>query len=345
MPIEYVYPDSTELKAIEQDLIPVMEERDPVFFQELFPTDESSDTYKLEWEQLDNFFGLQQARGLDGQPPPVQRVGSNRYSTEPGVYGEYVLIDEKEMTRRGEFAKYTGTVDLTDLVQTAQRQLLQRRLDRMRYIGWTLLTTGEFLVPAPHGGYEHRDRYNFTTHTASPTFSTVATAAPFDFFLGLSNIGRGTSSRFGAASKVYVNSVTVQRILRNTNANDIGGKYRIGGGNTINTIENANSILAERGLPQIVQYDEGYLTTKDASSFVPFIPDGVGVLVGSRPGGQPVGNYRLTRNANNNFNPGAYTEVIDSAGREIPRQVQIHDGHNGGPVVYFPSAIRILNLG
>ena len=345
MPLTYVFPDSTELKGIEQDLLPVMMEDDPVFFQELFPMDETSKTYKLEWEQMDNFFGLQQARGLDGQPAPVQRVGSNRYSTEPGVYGEYVLIDEKELTRRGEFAQFTGSVDLTDLVATAQRQLLQRRLDRIRQIGWTLLTTGQFTVAAPNGGYEHRDRYIFDQFTASPTFSTVATATPFSFFLGLNTVGRGTSSQFGSAAKVYVNAVTVQRILNNANSADLGGRYRINGGDTVNDLANVNAVLKARGLPEIVEYDKGYLTGSAASTFTPFIPNGTGVLVGRRPGSQPVGRYRMTRNANNDMQAGPYTLVIDSAGREVPRTVQVHDGHNGGPVVEFPSAIKVLNLG
>ena len=132
MALTYTYPDSTELREIEQDLIPVLQDDDKVFFNELFPV-ENSDTYKLEWEQLDNFFGMQQARGLDGQPSRVARVGSNRFVTEPGVYGEFIDIDEAELTRRGQFAKFEGTIDVTDLVTQSQRQLLQRRIDRQRY--------------------------------------------------------------------------------------------------------------------------------------------------------------------------------------------------------------------
>ncbi len=345
MTIPYVFPDSAELRGLEQDLLPVMMEDDPVFFKELFPIDDTSTSYKLEWEQLDNFYGLQQARGLDGQPAPVQRVGSNRFSTDPGVYGEYTLIDEKELTKRGEFAKYTGHVDLTDLVTSAQRQLLQRRLDRIRYIGWTLLTTGQFLVASPNGGYEHRDRYLFDIFTASPGVSNAGSSTPFSFLLGLNTVGRGTSSQFGAAAKVYINSVTVARILNNTNSADLGGRFRINGGDTVNDLANVNIVLKSRGLPTLVEYDKGYLTTKDASSFTPFIPDGTGVLVGARPGGQPIGQYRMTLNANADMKAEPYTQVIDNAGREVPRQVQVHDGHNGGPVVFFPSAVKRLNLG
>jgi hypothetical protein len=344
MPLTYLYPTATELRAIEQDLLPVMMEDDPVFFSELFPT-EDSDTDMLEWEQLDNFFGLQSARGLDGSPSPVARSGSNRYSTQPGYYGEYSVLDEQELTKRAKFASFTGTVDMTDLVLVEQRKLLQRRVDRIRWLGWTLLTTGQFNVASPNGGYQHRDRYLFDTLTASPAFSNPATATPFSFFLGLNTVGRGTSSQYGSAAKMYVNSVTVARILNNTNAADLGGRYRINGGDTVNDLKNVNLVLQARGLPQIVEYDKGYNTGPTAASFVPFIPNGTGVLVGSRPGGQPVGAYRMTLNANNDFKPGPYTQVIDNAGRAVPRKVEVHDGHNGGPVVFFGSAIKILNLG
>lgn len=343
MPVNFVYPDSTKLKAIEQDLMPVLEGQDPVFFNDLFPTDEA-DTHKLEWEQMDNYFGLQNARGLDGQPTPVQRTASNRFSTEPGVYGEYVTLDEQELTRRGEFARFEGAVRLDDLVMLEQQKLLQRRIDRMRFIGWTLVTTGQFVVPSLNGLYEHRDRYAFQVRTASPGIQTVATSAPLAFLYGLLTASRGTSSQFGPNAKIYINAVTVQRLFANTNANDLGGRFRIGGGNTLNAMNDLNGVLRERGLPQLEMYDQGYLTTTAASSFVPFIPNNVGVMVGQRPGNAPVGYYRLTRNMANNFQPGAYTRVINTTDREIPGKVEIHDGHNGGPVVEYPSAIQIINF-
>lgn len=343
MPLQFVYPDSTKLKAIEQDLLPVLEGQDPVFFNELFPTDEA-DTYKLEWEQMDNYFGLQQARGLDGQPSPVARTASNRFSTEPGIYGEYVQLDEQELTRRGERGRFEGVVKLDDLVMVEQQKLLQRRIDRQRWIGWTLVTTGQFVVPSPNGQYEHRDRYIFQTRTASPGIQTVATSTPLQFLFGLLTAGRGTSSQFGPGAKIYINGVTVQRLFANTNANDLGGRFRVGGGNTLNAMEDLNGVLRSRGLPQLVMYDQGYLTSPAASSFVPFIPNNVGVMVGQRPGNAPVGYYRMTQNMANGFQPGAYTRVLNTTDREIPGKVEIHDGHNGGPIVEYPSAIQIINF-
>ena len=343
MPVTYVYPDSTTLRAIEQDLVPVIEQSDPVF-NEIFPV-ENADTFKLEWEQLDNFYGLQAARGLDGQPSKVARLGSNRFETEPGIYGEFVDIEEQELVRRAAIAKFEGVIDIQDLVMQAQRQLLQRRFDRIRYIGWTLLTTGKFMVAAPNGGYEHRDQYALETITASPAFSSRTTATPFSFFLSLLTKGRGTSAKFGPDAKIYFNAVTIQNILLNSNAADRAG-IRLDYGATLNKVDDINAILKGYGLPTIAVYDEGYLTGSDASTFVPFIPDSVGVLIGKRTTGTPVGAYRMTINAHNGFQSGAYTQVFNTYGSEAPgvAKLQVHDGHNGGPVLFFPKACKILSV-
>ena len=339
----YTYPDATELMEIEQDLIPVLQASDPVF-ESLFPT-ENSDTYKLEWEQLDNFSGLQQARGVDGQPARVQRIGSTRYTTEPGVYGEFVDIDEKEIITRAAIAKYTGSVDLTELVMLGQRQLMQRRYDRQRFLGWTLVTTGQFQVAAPNGGYEHRDRYNFGQIVASPAFSSATTATPYQFFRSLVLQSRGTSSAFDARAVCYVNQVTANRIMNTT---DIRQVLRVGGGDTLNRLSDFNQILKGEGLPTIQIYDLGYSTgANTVATFVPYIPDGVGALIGQRTNNAPLGAYRLTLNAHNNYQPGAYQMVVNTFGTDAPGKAvcQVHDGHNGGPIVKYPSGVKILQLG
>ena len=69
------------------------------------------------------------------------------------------------------------------------------------------------------------------------------------------------------------------------------------------------------------------------------------VVVGVRPAGQPVGAFRMTRNINNpDFAPGAYTRVIDKGEIEMPREIQVHHGWNGGPVIFYPSAIVVMSV-
>lgn len=345
LPYTFSYPLATELQEIEQDLVWEMEKADPVFFKELFPV-ENANTDMLEWEQWDNFYGLQQARGLDGMPSPVARLGSNRFSVQPGYYGEYTRIDERELTKRAKFASYTGSVDVTDLVQMGQRFLLKRRQDRQRWLGWTLLTTGSFLVAAPNGGYEHRDTYSFKTLTASPAINNLSTGAPFAFMLSWNTEGRGSSSKFGPDATCYANQTTINTILNNQNANDLGGRYKLEYGQTVNSLPGLNSVLASRGLPQLGVYDETYLTSSAQSSYVNLIPDGYGVLIGKRTTGTPLGKYRMTINMHNGGQPGPYTIITNTYGVEPPdmARLQIDDGHNGGPVIQFPSAVRIIRF-
>lgn len=76
----------------------------------------------VEWEQKDNFRGLQQLRGLEGSPTYVKKVGARRYAYDPGVYGEYTTINETELTKRaGAIADITHIpVPVTDLVTNDQ---------------------------------------------------------------------------------------------------------------------------------------------------------------------------------------------------------------------------------
>jgi len=75
-------------------------------------------------------------------------------------------------------------------------------------------------------------------------------------------------------------------------------------------------------------------------TFTPFIPDNTAVVVGRRIDGSPIGNYKMVRNANNpGLAPGPYTKVIDRGETTVPRTIEIHDGHTGGPALFFPSAI------
>ena len=68
----YSYPTATELMEIEQVKLPRLTADSPIF--KLFPF-EGKRSHLLEWEQEDNYGGMQQIRGLDGKPPRVATVG------------------------------------------------------------------------------------------------------------------------------------------------------------------------------------------------------------------------------------------------------------------------------
>src|SRR5581483_8660457 len=149
-----VYPTNAELQQAAQDKLPNLMANRPIF--DILPIVEKDDDLLI-WEQKDNYTGLQQVRGINGDAARVKRTGGKRFIMEPGYYGEFELIDEKELTRRRAFGQFGGSVDIEDLVMESQDKLLGRRLDRIEYIGWQLVQNGTFSVSGPNGTVLHTD--------------------------------------------------------------------------------------------------------------------------------------------------------------------------------------------
>jgi hypothetical protein len=336
----YTYPESKELTLISQDLLPTYQADDPIFG--LFPM-ESVDAHLLSWEQFDNYQGLQQVRGLNGEPPKVKRVGVKSYQMAPGAYGEFVEIDEEELTKRRQVGTFGEPIRLDDLVMQAQEHLQQREVDRIRLILWTLLTTGTFSVSTVMGGVSHQDTYPIQTFSAGVAWSTFATATPLANFRSIQLLSRGHSVNFGAQSTAFMNRTTFNNLISNTNSTDIAGR-RTSGLLTVLNLEEVNKVLAGEDLPTIAIYDKGYMD--ETNTFQLFIPNAKVVVVGQRPNGESVGDYALTRNANNdNLGPGSYTLVEDSLNEQrVPRRLKINRGHNGGPRIWFPSAVVVMSV-
>lgn len=335
----FIYPSNAELKQIAQTKIPNLTQNRPIF--EILPV-VTKDADILRWEQKDNYIGLQQVRGLNGRPGRVNRVGGKQYVMTPGAYGEFTTIDELELTRRRPWGQFNGSVSIDDLVMECQDQLLGRRLDRIEKIGWDLLTTGTFSVAGPDGVTMHTDTFSLQTASAAVVWSTFATATPLKDFRAVQLLSRGYSVSFGADAKAYMNRVTFNNLVANTNTADLAGR-RTSGLQTVLNLGEINSVLAGEGLPQIVIFDGGYLDS--AGTFQPFIANAKVVIVGRRLDGAPIGSYVYTRNANNpNMEAGPYMKVVDKGDEDVPRLIEVHDGHNGGPIVEFPSAIVILSV-
>lgn len=300
------------------------------------------DTDVIMWEQRDNYPGLQQIRGLNGAPPKVQPIGSKLYLAVPGVYGEYTPIDEKQLTQRRRLGTFATPVSIDDLVTQKAAYLVGRRLDRIRYIGWTLLATGTFSVTHPDGAPGHTDTFSLGTYDAT-TWATVATATPLADFRAVQLLGPAQGANFGGASVAVMNRATANNLLANTNAADLGGKRTAGLSNVL-SMGQVNQLLAGEDLPLIAVYDRGYLN--DAGTFTRFVPNGKVIVFGDRPPGDPVAEYIMTRNANNaDLGPGAYMKVKDTYDtNDVPRLIEVHDGHNGGPAIYYPGTIVIMDV-
>jgi hypothetical protein len=337
---DVIFPTNAELELIAQDLLPRMMVDRPEF--KWFPV-ANEDAFLVMWEQRDNWQGLQQVRGLNGEPGKVSRLGSKRYLMQPGVYGEFTTLDEMEMTVKRSPGTFATPIDVTDLVAREEERLLMRRIDRISTIIWTLLVTGTFSVAGPTGAVLHTDSYTTQTYSAAVTWVTSATATPLADLRAIQLLHRGHSVDFGSRAVAYMNRITFNQMISNTNAADIYGRRTQGLG-TINSPEQLNQLLAMDDLPNFQVYDEGYLA-EPSGTFTPYIPNNKVVVVGKRLDNSPIGEYKMVRNANNpGLAPGAYMKIVDNGDRAVPRLIQVHDGHNGGPALYFPSAIVVMTV-
>lgn len=343
----YIYPTSVELKAIEPEL--QARSRADRLGLRIMPT-RTVRAAKVRWTQQDNYRGLQQLRGLDGEPTRVLRVGEKTFEYEPGVFGEFLDVTETELLTRSQGVDITTVpVEVGDLVTNLDNQLISREDERIEASIWSVLTTGTISIKlaGPNGtqtGWS--DTFTIQTFTASVVWSTFATATPFKDFQSVQLLGIGKGVDLGGGATAYMNSVTANNMLNNQNANDLAGR-RVEFGNTVNNLVDVNKFLVGRNLPTIQIYDQGYLN--DAGTFTKFIPDSVVSVVGKRPSGAQVGEYLLTLNAVNNFQPGSYAFTVDRANgingeKRVPPNIERHRGHNGGPVIYYPSAVVKMNV-
>lgn len=341
------YPTSAEVRAIEPEL--VRRNASGRVGLQLMPI-RGVNAAKVRWTQRDNFGGLQKLRGMDGQPTRISRVGEKTYEYEPGVFGEFHDITETELTNRAGSVDVTSTpIDVSDLILEGDEILIGREMDRIESSIWAVLTTGtiSIKIAGPNGtqvGWT--ETFAIQTYTAGVTWATYATATPLRNFQAVAQLAIGRSVNLGAGARAYMNSVTSNHMLNNANAADLSGR-RTSGGGTFNSLAEVNSYLVANEAPQVVVLDDGYLD--ESAVFQKFIPDNVVTVIGQRTNGDRIGEYVKTRNASAGYRPESYRYVIDRANgtngeKRTPANIEVHRGHNGGPVIYYPGAIVKMNV-
>ena len=347
--LNVTYPTSVVLEKIDQDLLPVLTMDDPLFT--MFPMVEK-DAALVQWEQQDNYQGLMQLRGFNNPSPRVPATGWNKYMMQPGVYGEYEPIDEQEITTRRAPGQLGLPISIDDLVTERQTKLLTRQINRQRYIGWQLLSTGDYSIALPNGAIGVQDSYAPQTFVSSVTWDTHATAVPLGDFRGVQIKHRGHSIRLGSDATAYMNRITFNHMIANTNSADLFGR-RTTGLQTIEGVKAYNELAMKDDLPQVEIYDEGWLGDglggSTAGAFSSFIPPGVVVVCGQRTNKATIGQFQLTYNAVRADRGSApYVYVWDSAvqgGGRPPRLIEVHRGFNGGYSVLYPTSVVVMTVG
>jgi len=331
------FPTNAELRRIGSEVAPRMQAT-RVGFQ--IAPERNVNSFLIEWEQEDNSGGLQQLRGAGGAPPRIKQVGYKRFMYEPGVYGEQSIIGEEYLLKGAGSITGDVNVDVTSEVLTRQRQLITRELDRKEHLIWTMLIQGTITVYGQGNQIQWSDTFPVQTFSCNDWDNLGAATPLLDFRLVRERgIGKGVS--FGSNATAYMNSVTARKLLSNQNIADLGGK-RIGGGNTLITLADLQQLFLADDLPRIQIYDDGYLN--DAVTFTKFIPDDVVLVVGKRADGENVAEYHVARNIlNPGMAPGSY-EFVKQHLDEVPPNIEVHRGHNGGPVILYPSAVVVMSV-
>jgi hypothetical protein len=246
------------------------------------------------------------------------------------------------MTERRQIGTFADPISLNIPVLERSNQLLTREVNLRESICWNLVVNGYYVSTNDVGAVIDIRSFSQRIYAATVGWSNLSTATPFYDFRQIKLLQRGFSVTFGRTATAYMNQRTVNNLLENTNAADLGGKRRTGGA-TFNDLMQVNrEVLLDNDLPQIEPFDEGYYDNNGV--FQLFIPDNIVVVHGRRPMNEPVGEFFMTRNVNSANGMGRYLKVIDSFDRKVPRSIDVHRGFNGGPNIRFPSAIVIMKV-
>lgn len=358
MALNLIYPNAITQRRINQDLM-ADQEKDDVTLK-LLPV-QNEDTHFVRWYQLDNYYGIMAMRGLDGSPSKVQQVGDSSYIYEPGVYGELIQVTERDILTRANPLNLNTAIPITEWTTMLTKQLVQRRYDRMRYNIWQLLGTGTLNIPlnGPAGSATYQDTYSIQTYTPAIPWSSLTTATPIQNLQYVQQLQVGHSVDMGSRAVAYMNQVTANYMLNNSNAADFGGR-RTQYGATLNNMPDAENYFGAQNLPKPTIFDDGFQPyplqgpeTNPAVQFMKFIPNGLVIIIGYRTNGDPVGRFKKTLQAmapgQQGYTSGDYSFIVDTATGtngpvSVPPMLAVHAGFNGGPVLEYPSSVVAMTV-
>lgn len=335
-----LFKTSKDLSKVPQEFIDAAQLEDPLF-KHLPIVNKNS--HEILWDQKDNYRGRMQARGMNGESPRVRKIGGRRFKMEPAVFGEHAFIPEDMLTKKSSLGTFGDIEEIQAQIDEDVDMLSKRQVRLIKYLMWTLLTTGTLNVLGPAGQLLYAETYDFQDYApASHDWDSLTTAEPIIDLQNIREQGHGYGVTFDGKAEMFMRTLSINKLVNNQNAADINGK-RVGGGNTVNTLAEANRILLDANLPQIVPMDETYYDDNNTLQY--YLPEGLGVLIGAREDGESLGEYQITRNANNpGGKPGPYQKVLQNIGPDatVPPWIKTEIGHNGGLVIWYPNSILLF---
>lgn len=302
------------------------------------------DEVDLIYERRQLGTGLQGARGLGGTTNPVKKPGLDQFRVSPGYYGDHYTITEEELVKLRDAGAWDKFENYDKQTARAAEHLTQRFLDRCENSIAQILMSGAFTAVNALGQVYDQQVYNVPQYTPGTLFSDLSNSQPLNYIRDLIPTLELLVSVDFRKGFMLMSRPTLNLLLKNQNAADLNGR-RLNYGNTVNNVEDFNDLLVSNDLPKVKVYDEGYYSDPPGSapSKNRFVTNGKIVLVGTRKDGDPVGEYTLTRAAQNERSaPGEWYQVEDRRDRD-PCQVILRSGHNGGPRCFYPEGLATIN--
>ena len=305
----------------------------------------SANATKLIYERDQLYTGVQGAVGMGGRATPVNKQGFDSWAVEPGYYKDAWTIDEEELVNLRDSGKWDDFKNYTAQAAAGTEHLTKRFLDRVELSISQIIMSGAFTAADKSGAIKDRQVFNVPQYTPATLFSDLANSQPLNYIRDLiPTLEIGKSVRFQKGF-MLMSRPTLNLILKNQNAADLNGR-RLGYGQTVNSEKELSELLVSNDLPPVKVYDEGYYLDPPgtAPTFNRFMTNGKIVMVGVRQDGEQLGEYRLTRCAQNgeNAGPGEWYQVEDRRKKD-PVSVVLRAGHAGGPVPYYTEGFATIN--
>ena len=351
----YQYASNSVMKTILQVKYPVLELEDPLF--QICPI-VSVAADKVIWQQRDSFTGLLTARGINAPYGVVHREGVDWFEVRPGYYGDKKIMDEQFLTQTAQMGTWGDRIDLNEGQASDQEHLLTRALQRIKYTLWNFFVTGKYTSTDALGNIIVQDNAGLTPFQTSVAWNLHSTATPLYDIRQMKLRHRYQSVSFGKDARLFLNSQDVNDLLANSNPNDLGGFRSIILGSASAqsigmTLEAVNSFLLRNDLPQIVEWDDSWIT--DAGVGTLYIPYQSGVLVGQRLRGEPVAEFIMTLNPELMYGGQGAKQPRMTGGEAManlyynfsfehePIKAISAMGFNGAPAIYYPGSVVPVN--
>lgn len=304
----------------------------------IFPiVEERGDT--ILWEVRDNVLGLSYVREGNEPYPILEDVGSKRFALVPAKFGGSRTLSADKINRGRKIGTHGESMDVSAEMEIIMQEIAERDFNTIEYIRWRMACLGDVLLPKKDGTTIRVAKYDANTTNSNVAWTDRANATPLLDLQTLRNATAGYGFDFGGGAKAYSNSITLDHLVLNTNALDLG-RQRLTFGETIRDISQVNRLILQgMNLPQFEAIDGGYLDSSGV--FQRFIPDGYVVIVGNHwSRGLRAGEFVMSSNEALMGEPGVYANIDQE--KKAPRLPYAERGFNGGPRVNHGRQIQIL---